>query len=300
MTNVSPRTSDAPHSAKSELSVSRYDQVSGLLLAVILLLGVITALMFLVWLSSRLVVRRAPPALQILEDVGGGGRGDTLAPGEQFDFEEPIEQIAADQPPVESTLESISTIVTQTQELSLAEQTGGQGSGQGSGMGDGRGTGPGGPGTSDGIPAWERWEIRMSAANLDTYARQLDFFGVELGVAGGGDPSVRYISNLANAKPTVRVGDPRDEKRLRFLHRSGQLRDADRTLATKAGVDPTGKVVFQFYTPATYQTLLTLENAKMGSRRIIEVRKTVFGVREENGRYEFFVISQEYRDGTAS
>ena len=75
-------------------------------------------------------------------------------------------------------------------------------------MGDGRGKGPGGPGTSDGIPAYERWEIRMSAANLDEYAKQLDFFKVEIGVAGGGSPNVDYVSNLAAAKPTVRVGDP--------------------------------------------------------------------------------------------
>ena len=140
----------------------------------------------------------------------------------------------------------------------------------------------------------------MSATNLDAYARQLDFFGVELGVAGGGDPNVRYVSKLASRNPTVRVGDPREEQRLRFLHRSGKLREADRSLVSKAGVDPTGKVVFQFYTPAAYQTLLGLENAKMGSRRIAEVRKTIFGVREVDGRYEFFVIAQEYRDGTSA
>jgi len=54
-------------------------------------------------------------------------------------------------------------------------------------------------------------------------------------------------------------------------------------------------VVFQFYSPETYTKLLTLENIHKGQRRIIEIRRTVFGVRQTAGKYEFFVISQEYR-----
>lgn len=272
------------------------------MLTVLMVFTVVTGLMFLIWLSSRMTWKRPPVAVQVLDDVGGGGRGDTMTPGEQLEeFDEPItDDIPSDEPPAENSLEAISSIVMQTPELTLDVSTGGQGRGQGTGMGDGRGPGPGGPGTSDGIPAWERWEVQMSATNLDAYARQLDFFGVELGVAGGGDPNVHYISNLSSPNPTVRTGSPKDERRLRFLHRSGELREADRSLATKAGVDPTGRVVFQFHTPQTYQTLLTLENAKMAGRRIAEVRKTIFGVREVNGRYEFYVLSQEYRDGTKS
>ena len=169
------------------------------------------------------------------------------------------------------------------------------GKGEGTGTGDGRGKGPGGPGTSDGIPAHERWEIRMSAANVDEYARQLDFFKVELGVVGGGNSNVDYISNLSSPNPTVRVGDPKDERRLRFLHRSGELRAGDRELAAKAGVKTDGRVVFQFYGENTYRSLLGLENVKKGSRRIKDIRRTVFGVRPAaRGQYEFYVIEQQY------
>jgi hypothetical protein len=170
----------------------------------------------------------------------------------------------------------------------------GIGRGEGTGIGDGRGPGPGGPGTSDGVPVYERWEIRMSAASLDEYARQLDYFRVELGVAGGGNPNVDYIANLAAARPTVRVGIPRDERRLRFLHRSGELRQADRQLAAKAGVNAEGRVVFQFYDENMYRRLLTLEAAHRGTRRIAEVRRTIFGVKKTGALYEFFVIDQHY------
>lgn len=281
------------------MSVSWYDQVSGMLLAVLVILGFVTALMFLVWLSTRLMWRRPVAVVQVLEDVGGGGSGDNLAASEQG-FEEPlVEELPPTEPPVETTLESISAVVQQTPALDVPEARS-FGKGQGDGLGDGRGKGPGGPGTSDGVPAWERWEVRLTVTTLDVYAKQLDYFQVELGVAGGGDPNVTYLSKLSNPKATIRKGSPKDEKRLRFLHRSGQLREADRMLVSRAGVDPTGRVVFQFYPEQTYQALLAQENAKMGSRRIAEIKKTVFGVREAAGGFEFFVISQEYRDGTSA
>ena len=43
-----------------------------------------------------------------------------------------------------------------------------------------------------------------------------------------------------------------------------------------------------------YRTLLGLEAARKGNRRISEVRRTVFGVKANRGRYEFYVIDQQY------
>src|SRR5205823_11218614 len=197
--------------------------------------------------------------------------------------------------PVEQALESVAAVVAaKTRDFDAVYGSPTLGSGEGTGTGDGRGKGPGGPGTSDGIPAYERWEIRMSADNLGEYAKQLDFFKVELGVAGGGNPNVDYISNLSAAKPTVRVGDPKSEHRLRFLQRAGELRAADRLLAAKASVKTDGRVVFQFYSESMYRNLLALEAAHKGNRRLKDVRRTVFGVRAHSGQYEFYVVDQQY------
>ncbi len=270
-----------------------------MLVAVLVLLGTATLLLFIVWLSSRLMFN--PPALEVtlVEDVGGGGSGDNFTGGEQpLDEPAPEEFQQNVEPPLTESLESISTIVaSEEMQLDSLDSTTSQGRGEGSGTGDGRGIGPGGPGTSDGIPAWERWEVRLNASSLATYAQQLDYFEVELGVAGGGSPNVEYVSKLSTAKPLRRVGDPKDEKRLRFLHRSSQLREADRELARRAGADPSGKIVFQFYSQATYQKLLVLENQQLNGRRIKDVLKTVFGVRGSAGKYEFFVIEQQLRGG---
>ena len=299
-TTSEPVIARPPQTHVAALDVSRYDQVSGILVSVLVVMGVATGALFVIWYTSLPV--RVPTAVpvKVLEDVGGGGFGDSMSPGMEREFAEPSpEEMPTEQttePSPTESLEAVSAIVSsEAPALDFLEVTsGGQGRGEGTGMGDGRGKGPGGPGTSDGVPAWERWEVRMSAEKLDDYAKQLDFFGVELGVAGGGNPNVNYISKFTSSPPTVRVGSPKDEKRLRFNHSSGKLREADKELAAKAGVNTAGRVVFQFYSPQMYTNLLTLENIRMGTRRIREVRKTIFGVRAIGPRYEFFVISQEY------
>ena len=297
---VQPQTA-RERRANAALSVSAYDQVSGMLISVLTAFGFVVGLMFLAWWSSRIYIPEPAVPVMVLEDVGGGGKGS--GGGERVveeEFEEPStdEIPPAAEPKVEESLDAISLAASQPEvmaELTLGELSSSSGNGEGTGQGDGRGPGPGGPGTSDGIPSWERWEVRLNATTLDEYARQLDFFKIDLAVAGGGSPVVTYVSNVSTPKPTVRTGAPKDEKRLRFMHRSGALREADRKLVQKAGVDPSGKVVFQFYSPETYTKLLTLENIHKGQRRIIEIRRTVFGVRQTAGKYEFFVISQEYR-----
>ncbi len=285
------------NSEVAEMAPSRYEQVSGMMTAILMLIGMLTFMMFIIWLSSRLVWEVPIAKVKVLEDVGGGGSGSTMTGGDQ-DLQEPSpeEMPEITEQKVEQSLESISSIVTT--EVLVLDAIGGAtgfGNGEGTGTGDGRGPGPGGPGTSDGIPAWERWELRFDVKNLTTYAQMLDFFKVELGIAGGGIERVDYASNLSAARPTTRQGSPKDEKRIRFLYKSGDLRQADRALAQKGGISTDGRIVFQFYTPEMYTQLLTLENEKMGSHRIIEVRKTVFGVRGDPGKWQFYVISQDYR-----
>jgi hypothetical protein len=281
-------------SSASALRVSRYDQVAGGVLALLLVLGFVTLMMFLVWLSNRLFwVSRAVP-VTVLEDVGGGGSGQVFGGEQQFEEPSPEELREVQDTPLTETIDSIASIVTtKVQDLDAIEGSQSLGTGEGSGTGSGQGKGPGGAGAGEGIPAYERWEIRMSPANLDEYAKQLDFFQVELGVAGGGVPDVTYVSNLVQARPKVRTGDPKNERRLRFLHRSDELRAADRQLAAKAGVKTDGRIVFQFYNDTTYQTLLRLEAEHKGARRLADVRRTIFGVRSVRGRYEFYVIDQQ-------
>jgi hypothetical protein len=175
---------------------------------------------------------------------------------------------------------------------------GGFGDGKGTGIGDGIGEGFG-PGTKKGIPAWERWEVRFAATDEDLYKRQLDFFGIEFGIAGGGIPTVDYVKDFTKSTPTVRKAqNPKLEKRIRFLYRDGRLKQLDRDLAQKAGITIDGRIVFQFYPQPMYTQLLTLENEKMRPRSISEVLRTVFGIRQVGNGFQFYVIRQDYRTST--
>ena len=299
MSSATPRRITRAKMDVAQIGTSKYEQWSGMLSSILLLLGMVTIVMFLVWLSAN-IVWDTPVAKLTLEDVGGGGKGSSMSGGDK-DLEEPNPEEVPEvvEQKVEQALESISTVVS-TEAVTL-DSVGGEtsfGNGEGTGTGDGRGKGPGGPGTSDGIPAWERWEVRFAANDIKTYASQLDFFKVELAVVGGGIAHVDYCSNVSSATPTKRIGTPKDEKRLRFMNKAGDMREADRTLASKAKIDVNDRVVFQFYTPEMYKQLLTLENIKMGKRRIIEVKKTIFGIRGTPGNWEFYVIDQQYRAPT--
>jgi len=269
--------------------VSAYDQAAGLLLSLLLILGFGVSLMFLLWYSSRTWLPKPALAVTIYknQDTGGDNGPDGSTESSERNLEEPAPAELSEVAPakVEEILDAISLDATARileADLTFADSSKTAGK---SGVG---------PSDSIGTPPWERWEVQLSASTLEEYKRQLDFFKIELGVAGGGSPVVTYVSNVA-AKPQVRTGNPEEEKRLRFLHRSGALRSADRKIASAAGVDTEGKVVFQFYSQKTYDTLLTLENIAMRPRNISQVRRTVFGVRGSPGNYEFYVISQDYR-----
>jgi hypothetical protein len=294
-----PTTLRRPDPRVVELKPSLYEKTSTWLTAILLLFGSITFIMFVIWLSSRMVWDRPVAKVTSLEDVGGGSFGDN--PLVKPEFDEPVteEVPEIEEPKVEQSLDSISeVVVAQTVTLESLTPPRGFGRGEGTGIGDGRGAGSG-PGTAAGTPAWERWEIRFNATDLDVYKRQLDFFKVELGIAGGGIPHIDYLKNFTAATPTKRQGSPRDEKRLFFIYKSGALKQADRQLASEAGININGRVVMQFYTQEMYNTLLRLEHEQMGKRSISDVVRTVFGVRPAGGGYEFYVIGQDYRSGVA-
>ena len=92
----------------------------------------------------------------------------------------------------------------------------------------------------------ERWEIRFaSGTSVEAYARQLDFFKIELGVIGG-QQQVTYLTNLSNPKPTTRTGDASEDRRLYLIWQRGAIREVDEHIAARAGVKTEGKVIAHF------------------------------------------------------
>ena len=293
MTNESPSRALAGDRATLEpmliLKASRYDKVASWLISLLVIVGFFAVLLFLLWLSQNVLAAPEEVAVQMFESGGAEGRL-----GQERGFEEPevaeVEDLV--EPPLEDTVETITdTISSQLASLDTLDTT------AGAGAGGNRDRRPGGIGDADVIPPWERWEIRYTSTDLRTYAKQLDFFGIELAATGGGKNVMEYAHNLANRTPEKRMGLADQEKRIYMLWRGGPLQQADRELLNAAGIQTRGRVIVQFYPRSVEEQLARLEQqaAAKNNKDIQGVRKTVFGVRGANGKYEYHVIHQQYR-----
>ena len=281
-------------SSGSQLGVSRYDRVAGLIVALLILLGAAVALMFVLWLTANLQFRPRPIPVRQGEKIAG--RGDH-APGFERDMEAPgfEEMPELMRPELDTALEAVteatSAVSAALDILDTMSTITTRGEAR---RGDNRPAGPEGEG-EDIIPRWERWEIRWTTTSLPGYANQLDSFGIELGAMGGRD-GVDYASQLRQTRPSSRTGPSKNEKRLYMTWRSGRLVEFDRRLLNRAGILTDNRQVAQFYPQVVEDTLATIELEHAGGRSVKEIRKTVFGVRPAGlSSFEFYVIEQRYR-----
>ncbi|MCE5266666.1 MAG: hypothetical protein LLG00_02105, partial [Planctomycetaceae bacterium] len=164
----------------------------------------------------------------------------------------------------------------------------GSGGGIYGGFGPGRGLGHG-----PGKPGFPRnWElIFQKGGTLETYAQQLDFFKIELGVIMP-DNRIVYAYNLRKAKPDKKELKPAvNEKRFYLILQNGGLAQADEDLLARAGIQTDGRPVLKFLASETEQTLARLEREYKGASPK-DIRRTRFGIKGSPGAYEFFVIDQ--------
>ncbi len=273
------------------LSVSAYDRVASLLVALLVLVGLTVLMLFIMWLTNRVWVSQEDVPVEFIEPLAGGG-----PLGDGNDLEEPGDEEVEDltEPEVEETLDAVTdAISTQAATLEALEgeaRSSSKGKGGGGGGGDGTGT-------ADIVPRYERWQILFATSTLDVYARQLDGFGIELGVAGGGQPQIEYAYNLTKRRPDRRVGKPEDEQRIYMTWKQGPLKAADRTLLARAGIETSGRIQVQFYPPETENLLAKAEHDFAPELSVEDIQKTVFGVKQVGDKYTFYVIEQTKRRG---
>jgi len=128
------------------------------------------------------------------------------------------------------------------------------------------------------LPNHERWELQFAnGTTLESYARQLDFFQVELGMIGG-SPTVAYISDLSKPKPVTRQAPGSADSRLYLIWNRGPMQEADEILAKRAGLDPSGKVLAHFCPPSMEAEMLRVEAEQARVNKFTRIRRTVFGI----------------------
>ena len=146
-------------------------------------------------------------------------------------------------------------------------------------------------------PHWPRhWEIVFSTDNTDVYARQLDFFDIELGMLMP-DNKIVYAFHLSKPKPDTRVlkNPAANEKRYYLTWRNSESQQADRELLKRGGIDAGNRLVLKFVSQALEAQLSALER-NYGGVPAREIAKTRFGVRATGKDFSFYVLEQSLKE----
>jgi hypothetical protein len=283
---------------KNLLKTERVDLVASLLMASLLVVGALVFLLFLYWLTQTFSWQSGSIRID-REQIAG--RGDHAA-GYERDIEPPgsdeVELLEA--PSLEQTLEAVTDMATSVV-ASLETMDTDKLSSAGDGQGDDRPPGPLGEGENI-IPRFERWELKFQSKGLKDYAKQLDFYLIELACIGGGQNRVDYASRLSGT-PQKRSGSPEEEnqlQRLYFMWRTdGQLKRFDAQLLGQAGIQTQGRQILKFIPPVLEEQLVQLEldfARSKGVDSVREIAKTIFESKPSGQGFSFTVIEQIYRN----
>lgn len=277
---VSQGTASPPRSgARYRLEVSRYDRASSMLIALLILLGVAVFLLLVVFLTSHVFVGQiaVPVELMDIGDSDGPLGGDNKLEGPMD------EEIELPEPNVQDTLAAVADAVAlQAAILDNPALSDKLSAGRG---GDGRGKGSG---------IARRWEVRFDqGSSLEVYAKQLDHFGIELGVLMPNNRVV-YVSQLFGTASQVREGARDQEKRYYLTWRSGELMAADRELLDQAGVESRGKIIMKFLPPQLEAQLQQMEQTRAGADAS-RIRRTRFRILPDGSGFKFDILDQSYR-----
>ncbi len=288
---------------REKLRISRFDIVTALLMALILFLGSFVLMLFIVWLLSG--KPKPQPIAPLIENPAG--RADN-AEGFERDFEPPgaeeVEELQ--EPTLADTIEAVTDAVSSVAASLTTADTAAVASTAGTGMGDSRPPGPEGEG-DDIIPRFERWQLNFQANNRRSYAQQLDFYHIELGVFGGGKQGIDVANNLAGSPKKRTNSNPKSEKRIYFSWKTATpLAQYDKQLLQQAGVNIAGRNIVRFIPndvdpPKNLEHVLAhiekLYAEEKGYQCPHQVAKTIFESKASDDGYAFSVIEQRYRKG---
>lgn len=284
------------------IKLTKYDVAVSVLQTSALIAVLTFAVMLAIWLSNLLP---APVSRKVELMPAGDGGWEDGTPDATPNVESPEDAVPdpslaneeTDVTQIEEVIEQVievaenAAVIEAPNESRQQQNTGIPGSADGTG---GRPLGSGGPGRG-GAKREQGWIVEFAdKGDLDSYAAQLDFFGIELGLLLKEESRLIYLSQMSQANPTqreVRTGE--GEKRL-FLNWQDGSQDrvkADMELFKKAGLDAGNGVILHFYPPATEQMLAQLE-VSYGNQQPSAIRRTYFQVRRAGSGFEFVVTRQ--------
>lgn len=280
-----------PESAGIETRVSTYDRLNALLVSLLLLVGLFTTMLFMIWLTGK--YRARPVAAEINFLIGEPG--EEKPEGVADDINEPgVEEFPeVDVPQLADSLLAVTNSISSI--MARNEQR--DGSAEAMGRGKGLGSRDGGGGGGSGIPAWN---VELEAKDRNAYRKQLSFFKIEVGAVHKMNNRVFRLSDPAGASRLVessRAGEKAKRTHL-WGHRNKRLLDWDKDILRQAGLQSVDDfIVGQFYPQEMINQLrgLEVDYAKRAGREASEIRETTFKVVTAGNGYQFEVRNQTYR-----
>lgn len=279
---------------KSDTTVSSYDRLSAILVACITIIGFMTTILFLIWLTTD-VDYSAPTQLADITEIGD--TGDEKPEGFEDDaFEPGVEEFPeVETPQLAQSIEAVTDAVSSVRANS--EKVSGDAAQMGKGKGFGaREGGPGGGG-GEGLPEFKRWKINYEASDIATYKKQLSFFGIDIGVVRRDNDDVFRISDPAGKMEVVKSSRA-NEKSLYFAHIKKRMMRWDEAIAASAGVDSNNANLIQFYPDSARVRIRTQEAQFLAkdNRQLADIRQTVIKLATLDDGFDFVVEDVVYRN----
>lgn len=285
-----PRPS-GKHQNPPMLKVTRYERVASFMITIVLGLVITVLASFVIWMTTW---KPTPETVAIMESWDPkAGFEDGNEEDDFPDLDTPTEEIETEET-FEAVMQNADQASEQAYEL-YEERLNSIGSPQ-RGTGSGRPLGvPGGTGT--GLPRDQRWFMRFAGEDaLEEYARQLDFFKIDMGVLFIGSDTITVFSNLSSPSPRKKTitATTMPKGSLPFTWQGGGRKEADIKLLQKAGIANAGSgIIFHFYPKETQQLLFKTEQSYR-NKKTEEIRRTYFRVQRAGSGYEFKVTRQSY------
>lgn len=265
-------TGDRPFRA---FRVNRFDRVTSMLTALMLLIGVLVAVLFLLWFlspSREIATVVVPPRV-----VSGTPVRSTT--DDAFLVPESIEVIDLAEPSIQSSIVAVtqaSSQVAAAELMSVVDVGSVESAGQPESDGDVQAVGT--PGSVDEVPRFKRWQLQFEATKVKACAEQLDHFGITLGVV---QPTrTQLLTGMSTSSPRLSDRASGAAKQLYFAWaRPSPLEEFDRQLFRLAGVTPMGGKMVKFIPLSLEDHLAVLELAHataQGHPPDDQIAKTVF------------------------
>jgi hypothetical protein len=278
-----------------ETEVSAYDKVNATLQTILMMLGMAVGMMLMIWLSSHIKWGGTTAVIPLAGPEIEGEEGEKAPEGVAEDFFEPgVEEFPdVETPQLMDALEAVTNAVSSVRASNAFVDGNASEMGKGRGLGHKR-AGGGGNGV---IPEAKRWRIEHQAADLDTYAKQLSAFKIDVGSIVKDNNDVFRLRDPAGIRQVVNSTRAQEEKILYFGHQKPKLRQWDERILRKAGISYENSLVVQFYPEETRGILRAIEKERMtqNQKTLKQVKNTIFKLQTGSKGPEFTVVDQIYR-----